>query len=64
MSRAFIGNSSQEIDEYRESLTKVLRDGNMSEFEDIAKAIVDFRTDRASKECRILDWHKFKSKKR
>lgn len=64
MSRAFLGSSKEEINEYRDSLTKVLRENNWTDFEDISKAIVEFRTERASKEYLILDWYKFKSKKR
>lgn len=59
MSRAFVGESSEDVNKYKEELSKIIMSGKHVYFDDIAKALVEFRRSKSSD--RILDWYKFRN---
>lgn len=60
MSRAFIGDTPEDIEAYKESLFKTITDkGESAGFGVIADATVDFRRESKGGSDRILDWYKF-----
>jgi hypothetical protein len=59
MSRAFVGESSEDVNKYKEELSKIIMSSKHVYFDDIAKALVEFRRSKSSD--RILDWYKFRN---
>lgn len=60
MSRAFIGDTPDDIKAYKESLFKTMTaKGESAGFGVIADATTDFRRSSKGGSDRILDWHKF-----
>lgn len=60
MSRAFIGDTPDDIESYKESLFKTITaKGESAGFGVIADVTTDFRRSSKGGSDRILDWYKF-----